>query len=212
MAPRLASGPGTCISPAGRNVGPPALGLAGHRTQAGWPGRGDGLGDPAPAGLRADAAPPTFVYPPTLVPGPEQLPARAVAAVPALWPPSPLPTPRSSRAAEPSLQRALPAGAVSQGRRRPSRPRAPRACVPGAAGPELPEASAPPPPALARGSPGRTGPRPAAPDPRGRCTGYRGRDGGRSRAGPAVTGMGVGPTTAGTERQGQRGSWGSAGS
>lgn len=211
MAPRLASGPGTCINPAGRNVGPPALGVAGQRTQAGWPGRGDGLGDPARAGLRADAVPPAFVYPATSVPGPEQLPARAVAAIPAPWPP-PRPGPPEARAAEPSLRRALPAGAVSQERRRPSRPRAPRARVPGAAGPELPEASAPPPPALARGSPGRTGPRPAPPDPRGRCTGYRGRDGGRSRAGPAVIWVGVGPATAGTEGQGQRGSWGSAGS
>ncbi|XP_042088374.1 skin secretory protein xP2 isoform X2 [Ovis aries] len=87
LAPRLASGPGTCINPAGRNVGPPALGVAGQRTQAGWPGRGDGLGDPARAGLRADAVPPAFVYPATSVPGTEQLPARAVAAIPAPWPP-----------------------------------------------------------------------------------------------------------------------------
>lgn len=71
---------------------------------------------------------------------------------------------------------AFPAGALSQGRRRPSRPsaRAPRARVPGAAGPELLEVSAPPPPALARGSPGHPGPRPALPDPRSCRTRYGG--------------------------------------
>lgn len=71
--------------------------------------------------------------------------------------------------------RAFPVGALSQGRRRPSRPRGPRARVPGAAGPELPQASVPPPPALARGSPGRSGPRLAPPDPRSHCTGCRSR-------------------------------------
>lgn len=72
---------------------------------------------------------------------------------------------------------AFPAGALSQGRRRPSRPsaRAPRARVPGAAGPELLEVSAPPPPALARGSPGHPGPRPALPDPRSCRTSCRSR-------------------------------------
>lgn len=79
---------------------------------------------------------------------------------------------------------AFPEGALFQRRRRPSRPRAraPSARVPGAAGPELPEVSVPPPPALARGSLGRPGPRPAPPVPRGRRIGYGGRDGGRSLA------------------------------
>lgn len=73
--------------------------------------------------------------------------------------------------------RGFPAGALSQGRRRPSRPRsrAPRARIPGAAGPELPEVSVPSPPALARGSRGRPGPRPAPPDPKGCRTCCRSR-------------------------------------
>lgn len=182
-----------------------AGGMAGARRRPGRPRSGGTSGRRSPARLR---------LPCDLGPRYRAAPGAGGRCDSRALAPSPLPTPRSSRAAEPSLRRALPAGAVSQGRRRPSRPRAPRARVPGAAGPELPEASAPPPPALARGSPGRTGPRPAPPDPRGRCTGYMGRDGGRSRAGPAViwVGVGPGPAAAGTEGQGQRGCWGSAGS
>lgn len=73
--------------------------------------------------------------------------------------------------------RAFLAGALSQGRSRPSRPRArtPRARVRGAAGPELPEVLLLLLPAFARGSPGRPGPRPAPPDPRDRRTGCHSR-------------------------------------
>jgi hypothetical protein len=81
--------------------------------------------------------------------------------------------------AEPSYRaRAFPAGVLSQGRRRPSRP---RSRVPGAAGPELPGSLVPPrrSPGQARGRPG---PLSVPPDPRGCCTGYGGRDGGRSLA------------------------------
>lgn len=210
-APSLASGPGTCTSPAGRNVGPPALDLAGQRTQAGWPGRGYGLGAPARAGLRrTQPRPPSSTLRPR-----SQAPSSSRRGREGSG--QSLRFPRPGPFAAPDPQKLKSSGtfaaARASGRRRfPGTPpplapraRAPRARVPGAAGPELPEASAPPPPALARGSPGRTGPRPAPPDPRGRCTGYRGRDGGRSRAGPVVTGVGVGPATAGTEGQGQRG-------
>ncbi|XP_032119034.1 zinc finger protein 408 isoform X1 [Sapajus apella] len=66
---------------------------------------------------------------------------------------------RRLQAAEPLRgARALPAGAFSQGRHRPSRPRAraPSPRVPGAAGRSCPEVSVQP-PALARGSPGQPG-------------------------------------------------------
>ncbi|XP_043756085.1 zinc finger protein 580 isoform X2 [Cervus elaphus] len=119
--------------------------MAGARV---WPGR------PRLGGASADAAPPTLVYPPTSVPGPEQLPARAggeraVAAVPAPWPL------RRSRPPEAQQQRNLRCGARFRPapfprdaaaprapRPRPPRPRprrrrpgAPRSLGPAAAGP-----------------------------------------------------------------------------
>ncbi|XP_037676075.1 zinc finger protein 580 [Choloepus didactylus] len=60
--------------------------------------------------------------------------------------------------------RAFPTGALSQGRRRPSRLRAPRARVPGAAGPELPRSLGP---AAAGAREGKPGP----PETSARCSG-----------------------------------------
>lgn len=130
LAPRLASGPGTCINPAGRNVRSSALGVAGQRTRAGWPGRGDGLGDPARAGLRAGSPRPAFVYPATSVPGTEQLPARAVAAIPAPWPPPRSRPPEAQELRNLRCGRALPAGAVFPGTPPPLAPRAPAPAFP----------------------------------------------------------------------------------
>lgn len=197
--------------PRGQKRRSSALGVAGQRTQAGWPGRGDGLGDPARAGLRRQTQSARLRYPATSVPGTEQLPARAVLRFPRPGP-LPAPDPRSSRAARNLRCGARFRPAPFPGRRRPSRPRAPAPAFPRRRRPELPGFPAPPPPALAREARAARDLGPRSSGPERPLHGYMGRDGGRSRAGPAViwVGVGPGPATAGTEGQGQRGCWGSA--